>query len=361
MTSHVPFRGPYRATIPSGVPVRVRRTTKDANGLILRGVVIAVYSYDEARLRNRQLVPASLYCDVLIYSSRPGGRVAIIRDCVVSQESGSVHNGVIQRPRATTLKFDSPLDLNKVRNPAELDGDHVLIGFLDNDVATPVILRWLPHPSSDVRKNLPTAVNVAGQRMRLLRTDGDVRLWRHHGSYFGVQPDGSFVVDNSRGHQGRIESDGSEQAYDAVDPSTNTVPPPPGTLFRLRPGGKFRVEIVDPDDPDSTPKNFEFEANQNELRVKLSGADNLVLTQSGANAELRIGDGAMHVPIGEHLKTLYDQLKARLDAFDVAFANHLHGTSFGPTATPSPGGSISAPDWTSVPTIISSKVSLPDG
>jgi hypothetical protein len=360
MTHHPSIKGPYKATIPSGVPVRIRRPTKEASGLLLRGVVIRVYSYDEVRMRNRTIIPSSLYCDVLIYSSRAGNRVAVIRDCVVSQESGGVHNGTIYRPKATTLRFDGPLDLNKVRNPAELDGDHVLVGFLDNDVATPIILRWLAHPSTDARSSLPTTVNVAGHRCRLISTDGDVRLWRHHGTFFGVQDDGSFVVDNSRGHQGRVEADGSEQPYDAPDPATGTVPAPPNTLFRLRPGGKFRVEIVDPDDPDGVTKTFELEANQTELRIRLNGEDNLVLTQSGENAEMQIGDGAVHVPIGEHLKTLYDNLKARLDAFDIAFAQHLHGTSFGPTTAPQPGASISAPDWSSVPTIISTKVSLPD-
>jgi hypothetical protein len=361
MSSHPPTRGPHRAIIPSGVPLRARRITKEAQGMLLRGVVLEVYSYDEVRLRNKNILPAALYCDVLVYSSRNGARSAIFRDCLVSQEIAGMHDGSIWRPRKTTQKIAGTLDVNKLRNPAQLDGDHVLLGFLDNDVATPVVLSAVPHPSADIEKALPAAVDQPGHRLRLIASDADVRLWRHHGTFFGVRADGSYVIDASRGHQGRIEANGAEQAYDAVDPETNVVPPPPNALIRLRPGATFRVEVVgDPDNPDGTTKQIEFQLAQDELRVTLDGETNLVLTQSGANAEMRIGSGDVHVPIGEHLKTLYDNLKARLDAFDLAFANHLHGTSFGPTTMPNPGGSISAPDWNSVPTIISSKVSLPD-
>ncbi len=298
------------------------------------------------------MTPAGIYCDVLVYSSRRGSRSAVLRDCLLSQEAMHLHDGEVVLPRSTTLQFNEALLPNQVRNPAELDGDHVIVGFLDNDYGTPVILRFLPHPSSDIGKlELPSEIDVIGHRTRLISSDGDVRLWRHHGTFFGLQGDGSYVLDLSRGHAGQVRNDGTEQPY--------SESPAPNSTIRLRPGGTYRIEIVaNPDQPSSGGKAIELTITENQFQLRLDGADNLTLEQSGANATLKVGDGAVHVAIGEHLETLYNQLKARLDAFDQIFATHVHGSTFGPTTFPEPSGSISAPAWNS--DIVSSKVSLPD-
>lgn len=361
-----PRYGRNQTLFPSNVATYVPEDGLRAHGLLLRGVVTKVYEYDAPRRVATGLgaSSAAIYCDVLVYSTRRSARGYFLPECLVSQDCANLHDGDIWKPRPTTMQFDRPLNPTKLYNLAELDGDHVVVGFLDGDFSYPIVLRQLPHPSTDLRRELPATIDAPGHRKKLRQTDGHVRLWRHHGTFFGVQPDGSFVVDASRGHHGRINADGTEQSY------TEGNEAPPITLVRVRPGGKVRVEvvgnpenpdaIVTNDDPNPTPKALELEISENQVLVRLDGADNLTLTQSGANAELKVGDGSVHVAIGEHLQTLYNQLKTRLDAFDLAFANHLHGSSFGPTSPPEPGGSISAPAWDDVPTIISSKVSLPD-
>lgn len=352
MSAHPPQLGPNRTIFPASFPTK-QFAIRSANGLLLRGIVLNTYTYDQVVLPNSLLEPGAIYVDVFIYSGVRGSRTSIIRGCLVSQERASMHDGDIWKPRPSSQLIGGSLDANKIRNPQDLDGDHVLVGFLDDDFGSPVVLRALPHPNTDLGDEPPTEVNKPGAgRSKLLSTDSSPRLSRHHGTYFGVESDGGFVFDNSRGHEGRINSDGSEQAF--------SDSPAPDTTIRLRAGGTFRVVLVDDaNSPISGTKSFELTATQSAVEIKFAGGPNLTLAQSGANATLQIGDGAKHVAIVEHLKTLYEELKAKLDAFDITFASHTHATTFGPSATPVPSSGVGAPAWSS--SIESTKVSLPDG
>lgn len=352
MSAHPPQMGPNRTIVPASFPIR-QFATRSANGLMLRGVVLSVYTYDESVNPNPMYAPSAIYADVFIYSSVRGSRTSIIRGCMVSQERASMHDGDVWKPRASSQIIGGQLDANKLRNPQDLDGDHVLVGFIDDDFGTPIILRALPHPNADIGDTLPSEVDKAGSgRTRLKSTDGSPRFSRHHGTYSGVDVDGSYVIDNSRGHEGKIDGAGKEQDF--------TTAAAPNTTIRLRTGGTFRVELVDDANaPISGTKSFELTATQNTLEVKFAGGANLTLAQNGTNATLQVGDGAKHVAIVEHLQTLYDELKAKLDAFDTVFKAHTHATTFGPSDTPLPSSGIDAPGWNA--NIASTKVSLPDG
>ena len=92
---------------------------------------------------------------------------------------------------------------------------------------------------------------------------------------------------------------------------------------------------------------------EDELEVRLSegAAAKVVGKDSGATTTL--GDGSVAAAIADHLQTFYNQIKAKLDAFDA----HIHPTGVGPSGTPQP--TIVAPPWDTK--INSNKLKFPDG
>lgn len=174
----------------------------------MRGVVVAVYVYDDPNhpFANRQ--PAAMYCDVLVYSQMVGGRTALIRGALLAQEFASMQAGFIHKPRAATQTISGqPLDPSKPIDPTQLDGDHVLVGFIDDHRDQAVVLRAIPPPNQDLGHD---ASEPVGQRARLVLADGDPMLWKSHGSWVGIEDDGSFVCDVSKANNGGIDAQGHE-------------------------------------------------------------------------------------------------------------------------------------------------------
>ena len=210
----------------SGVPTRslIDRPYK-ARGLLLKGVVTATYVVDDPNhFQNDTHTPEGakgVYCDVMAYANNvPGMRWRFIPRCMVLQDRGGIHDGKIWKPRAATLdtssgtvdETDNVVDLDKGTNPANLDGDHVLIGFVNDNLNEPIILGGVHHPNVDVGNEESTQ----RQRLQLKQVDGDPNFWKHHGSKFGVDTNGDFVVDTRFAHDGEYENDGHEK-----DPPTD--------------------------------------------------------------------------------------------------------------------------------------------
>lgn len=353
-----PTFGPLGSVRQGGLPTNVQDYGSRAHGILLRGVVLRNYVYDEEGVPfapNPGIAPAAVYSDVLVYSSIPGARFAVFPRCVVSQNRAGLHDGDLWIPRATTMDISgAALNTDTTTNIANMDGDHVLLGFLDNDLSQPVILKALPHPRADIGAALPEAIDEAGHRVRLLVKDGEPALTRHHGTFWGATKTGDFQVDTTRAHDGTLESNGTEPA----PPFNGTV----GNIrIRLPQGSNARIEVIsDPNAPnEAASKLCEVIIEDDQVRVRLANEDNLTLMSGGSAATLQVGDGAQHVAIVEHLRALYLELKARLDAFDAAYVTHTHIYAFGPTLTPLPPTTVSAPAWNG--SIESTKVSLPDG
>lgn len=369
MTHHVTSRGRFGEVLQAGVPKRSASVPgfTAAQGLLIRGVVVSTYVYDESGGNGARagLQQGAIYCDVLVYSKMPKRQVGFLQSCLVATGKQGIHDGDIWRPRPSSVSFSGELDFNQFQSLADFDGDHVIVGFLDDDVKMPVILGQIPHPALPADSSIETGseTDLIGHRLRLKQADGDVRLWRHHGTYFGVRNDGSFVVDASRGYTNSVTDDGSYPSY-ANDPA-------PQTVLRLRPGGTFRIEIVsDPQQPVSSTKSLEIVATETEVQVRFDGSNNLQLAQSGSAATLTVGDGTQHVAIAEHLETLYNQLKARLDSFESQLLLHVHAPPAPPPAPPFSGPPVAPPTFTPLlplaappwdGDIASSKVSIPDG
>lgn len=127
-----------------------------AGGDLMRGVVIATVEPDSpaavARLIDRPFIKDNgIKCDVLVYET---DKRFILSDVPVATDSGGVADYVEWRPRATTLALTTGQPLNvAIPIPGlpptpthEMDGDHVLVGFVDDDYNKPVIVGQIPHP-----------------------------------------------------------------------------------------------------------------------------------------------------------------------------------------------------------------------
>ena len=132
--------------LQTGIPVSYRaENPTHTKGLLLRGVVIATYVTDDPlhpKIADMLNQPITVYCDVLVYPSIPRQRWFVLEQVLVSQARGGVQSDNIWKPKATTTNLVTQV-LNDTlgANPAQFDGDHVLIGFLNDSFSEPIILR----------------------------------------------------------------------------------------------------------------------------------------------------------------------------------------------------------------------------
>lgn len=295
-----------QGAVPTGLPGGLR-----ANGLSLRGVVVAVYVYDTPDvLPNIPDVQANnVYVDVLLY----GLRFNVLPRVLWTKARSGLHEGDVSLPRAATIDTSGE-DFDVLKSdPQALDGDHVVVGFLEDDLTQPYVVASLNHPSSDIGNS----GRPLGQRMRLTEADGNPRFWKHRGAAFGLDKDGNWLLDTRRAHGGEYLADGSEP--DPTEDGSN------GNVILDLPRGST-------------------------VTIRINDGAQLTLEDQDGEATLTLGDGAVSVAVADHLQTLYEQLKAQFDA-------HQHLYAFGPTG-PAQTAGFTAPDWD--PNINSDKATIPD-
>lgn len=289
---------------------------------LVRGVVLNVRTYEEDRDGFRSV---SVYCDVLVYSGHPAMRREIVRDCVVVQPVGTgMHDGVIRVPRACR---SAPVDSLRIA-PDQLDGDHVLVDWIDGDWGSPVIAGTLPHPRQD--ESLSGSESV-GLRRRLVSSDGHPCLERHLGAVWGMESSGDWMLDLRRAHPDLdgVDSEGREPRLDSDPESIGGDLLPTGGesgngRIRLREGSTLVIEI--------------------------DGGPTLTVAGKAGDAALTLGDGSRSVALAEELSALWGALKAAFDAH-----THTSGSSGAPTSPPV----STAPSWDS--SIVSGKAKVPAG
>ena len=328
-----------------------------AEGLLLRGVVVATYTVDDDKLyplpfqvTDTPNTPVSIYCDVLCYTSIPGTRWVPIAKALVLQDKGSIHNGRIWKPKATTLEVASTTDVDGGANPAHFDGDHVLVGFVDGNKNQPIILGGVPHPSNNVG-NLDKTV---GHRTQLKLADGDPDFFKHHGTFYGITNKGDWLVDTTFANDGQLDAVGHEPA-----PPTNGY----GSQKAFLPkDAAYVIDFMDMSNPAAPLSKSYLAISKDIFDLELGGNITLQALGTGANAQLQVGDGSKHVPIVEELAQLWNFLKIWLDTHThpVAVAVSVDtstgiGTGSGTAAQPT----VVSPAWSNV--INSTKVSIPNG
>jgi hypothetical protein len=234
---------------------------------------------------------------------------------LVSQDRGGLHRDSVWKPKATSKDITGgSLNVNTASNPAMFDGDHVLVGFYDDNLNTPIILRGIPHPSADVGNEDKTA----GHRLRLKLADGDPEFVKHKGAFYGIDDSGDFVIDLREAYAGDTDASGNEPEA-AGDGTTGNM------NVKLPEGSKITITL-----------------NDEPLGV---------LELSGANAKLTLGDGSKSVAIAETLQAFYGTLKTYIEAAIVP-------TGLGPSGNIL-AGSGPAPTWDAA--IASTKLKIPNG
>jgi hypothetical protein len=172
--------------------------------------------------------------------------------------------------------------------------------------------------------------------MLLRVADGDPDLWKHHGSFYGIDDNGGFQVNTTRAHGGKYDEDGREP---------NTLGPITGDVrFKVKSGQTFAVVGLDQDGNNPT---FQIDVMDGEISLALNdgntqlriqedkitatinggvdgkltldgsdptkqlkvelGGQSLTLEDSGGQTKLTIGDGSDFVVLWTELNNWWAQ------------------------------------------------------
>jgi hypothetical protein len=174
------------SVLQAGVPSRPSNQYQDAStvqGWITRAVVLSVRYPEEDDRKGVGGKQVNVLCDVRTY----GRYSRVLRNVPLLQRATGLHDQSVYIPRPSSMNItggdlkSGSAALGPVGDsgptPAEqLDGDHVLVGFLDNDPKQPVILPFtLGHPFA-ARK-----VDKATGRLRRVRHAGTSIEWSKEG------------------------------------------------------------------------------------------------------------------------------------------------------------------------------------
>ena len=197
----------------AGLPSReVRRGRINTNGLQVRGVVIKSYhadADDSEKATSRDAFQGgkvtAVSCDVLTYGAHY--RYFLERVPVLQTHHGLNDYSGLWIPRETTVDLAKgavglpigTLQTSQISNPADLDGDHVLISFLENDPDQPFIMGELPHPRTTYRYTA---------------ADGEQVRSRFRGVETRIDGVGGITLDATRANGGEIDANGEETPAD---------------------------------------------------------------------------------------------------------------------------------------------------
>lgn len=327
----------------NGIPVRFRRENSNPNGLLLKAVVTATYvtdSEEHPKINDTINTPSVVYCDVVVYSNMSYCRWFSLSKVLVSQKRGGIHNDDIWKPKAVSKNILGDFNSTKGSNPGSLDGDHVLIGFINNSFNEPIIIRGIPHPSRDIYNES----NELGKRIKLKLVDGDPDLVKHHGVFHGVTDSGDYVVNTVYANDGTTDDLGKEPLPSVTGETGNQI-------HSLPENSEYSIEFKNVSDP-INPVNvvtLVIKAVDNNIEVFKDGENVITINDSGLSSILQLGNGVVSVAIATHLKTLYNNL------YNAIFS-HVH-----PVGSPNTGSPIFSsplPIWDV--SIESDRLTIPD-
>jgi hypothetical protein len=299
MSRFGPVLGPSGEIVQGGVAPRLAGSTPryGPRGTLYRAIVLRTFTTDDpVRTEGRKGSTdrtVDVECDVVLTKSH----VRLRRVPVLQRNHGlnDLHNVWIPRPCSRVINVDGTTDPNRQLNlrgvsrrgvpisvpPAftDLDGDHVLVSFIDNDMESPVIVGALAHA-----------------RTRRLVVSGSG--WREDGSGAarGEVGENEFYT-RHRGTEVRINDQG-DLLFDALGATTNEENQSPGSgIGQIR----FRVK-------DST-----------RLTIEVDGTDVLEVWQDGAQVRIDLGEGASEsLILGDSFRSFLN------DWLTHVFAQHQH-------------------------------------
>lgn len=318
---HKPIKRANGAMFQAGIPTRrpVSQPTR-ARGLLMRGVVVATYVVDDDTHPQAQGTtrggPVTVYCDVITYGSRAGSQTRLIRNCLVLQRRGGLHDGDIWMPKATTrdITGQNNLDRNVGSNSGYWDGDHVLVGFMDDELSLPIILGGVPHPTADAGVDAQGDAGQYRRRLKLRQVDGHPDFTKHHGSYYGIDAQGNHVVDTRFANDGTLSEFGAEAAPPSDGKGTQEA--------KLPTGAKWELTLQDMSNPATPAAKATLTVDEDKMHLLFDGGFELLVDNAGSAINLG-GDGES-ATVDRLLQDELSRIKGDIDNLKWQLGRHRH-------------------------------------
>lgn len=193
---------PGGAINQAGVPMSSGVSWDNTRGFSTKAVVLKTYYADDPEWESRAWASGTMRgvcCDVRTY----GRYSRLLYRVPVLQRAHGVHDEDIYIPRDTSQNMEPGGSLvasgDGTPTAAEnMDGDHVLVGFLEGNPDNPVIYPYcIPHPNS----------------ARKLTSDaGRVKRFRHAGVEIEWSEDGNLTIDATGAAKEKLGTAGAEQS-----------------------------------------------------------------------------------------------------------------------------------------------------
>jgi len=252
---------------------------------------------------------------------------------------------------------------------SKLLGSMVLILCLGGTVANPIIIGGIKNALLNKNPNYKTKIKDK-------KDNGHFLNFSFNGITFNINKFGELFLNffgptNSQGVLRGSDNDIEKGASDPSNPNSNIIgdknasnsflkidkkgditvsasntndSEKPNRYIKIQKDGKIIVNIDD-------KNTIEFKEKQ--IEMKLDGGAGLKISDKDGNTTTLLGNAAVKAAIADHLKILWNQFKAKCDAFDL----HVHPTGMGPSGPPNPV--LQCPAWDSK--IESNKLKFPDG
>ncbi len=280
------LRGPNGSVLPSGLDVHTRgaRAPLAPGNGPKRAVVVHTYvPADEENLRK-----FGIECDVVLLRSHvPLARVPVAQ---TNHGVNNVWHPWIPRPSTRTVSANQGMSLGGSGEQAspfgDLDGDQVLVEFMDGDLDTPVITRALSHEQT--KRIIVGEVGETSEGRGWVEGGDSVRGAPARDEYYVSQNGTELRV----GGKGDVLIDTTGAHNDLVEEAANND------------GGHFRVRMKD---------SMRF-------TVEMDGTDVLEVWKDGSQVRIDLGEGAaQRLILGDAFRSWFN------DWLTHVFANHQHG------------------------------------
>ncbi|MCU0913032.1 MAG: hypothetical protein MUC88_00540 [Planctomycetes bacterium] len=176
-----------------------------AGGWMARATVLKVYYTDDAGWAERGWTAdgmRTVCCDVRVFGrqTRTLYRVPVAQRAMgLFDEDTYIPRGCSQNIEGGIMATEPPMEQGEQPTPAEaLDGDQVIVGFMECDIHQPVVLPFcLPHPKS---------------RRETKEADGRTKRMRHNGVLIEWDDEGNLTIDARGAANPELGPSGVEQS-----------------------------------------------------------------------------------------------------------------------------------------------------
>jgi hypothetical protein len=219
-------------------------------------------------------------------------------------------------PKATTQDNtgENNLDRNVGSNSSYWDGDHVLVGFMDDDFALPIILGGVAHPTADVGLDGQGAAADHRRRLKLRQVDGHPDFTKHHGSYYGIDQDGNHVVDTRFANDGSLDQFGTEPAPPNDGKGTQTV--------QIPTGAKWELTLEDMANPATPAIKATLTVDKDKLHLAFDGGFELLVDNTGPAVHL--GGSDEDATVDRKIQDELSRIKGDIDQLKWEVGKHRH-------------------------------------